>query len=410
MRRFLTVIALSSLAACAAPDGQGPIALAVQDLHPPAGESSGEPFLSSSEDAVFLSWLEKSPEGGHQVRVARLDPDGDWGEARTVARGDDFFVNWADFPSVITGADGRLWAHWLERVEGGGLAYAIRIAHSGDDGASWSAPWTPHEDGTPTEHGFVSLFPWGEGVGIAWLDGRNFAPAPGGEEPTEEMTLRFRQAGGESGPGDEVLLDPRVCECCQTDVAVTEEGPVLVYRDRSPEEVRDTYLARWTPEGWEEGAAVHADGWVIGGCPVNGPAVDGRGRQVVVVWFTGAQDLPKVLAAFSQDGGRTFADPIRVDAGSPAGRVDVRLRDDGTALVSWLERTEGGGAELRLAWLTAQGGLGDSFVVSSSSAARASGFPRMTLVPWNPTGALLAWTDVSDPERSRIRVVLLELH
>jgi hypothetical protein len=223
------------------------------------------------------------------------------------------------------------------------------------------------------------------------------------------MAVRFRQAGGQDGPGVEVVVDERTCDCCQTDVAITGEGPIVAYRDRSPDEVRDVYVARWSPEGWTEGAPVHEDGWVIAGCPVNGPAVDASGRRVVVAWFTGAQDQPRVHAAFSDDGGRSFASPVRVDGGNPAGRVDVRFREDGSALVSWLERTDGDQAELRVAHVSSGEGVLESTTVSSSSAVRASGFPRMTIPPWNASAALLAWTDVSDPERSRIRLALVEL-
>lgn len=407
MLRPVSILALSALAACAAEAPPERTPVSVHELEPPAGEGSGEPYVSSSEDAVFLSWIEASPAGGHDVKVARLDGGG-WGQARTVAHGEDLFVNWADFPSVVQGARGRLWVHWLQRVEGPGLAYAIRVSSSGDGGATWSEPWTPHEDGTPTEHGFVSLFPWGDGVGLAWLDGRQYASGPGGEEPTREMTVRFRRAGP-TGPGDEVLVDARACDCCQTDVAVAADGPVLVYRNRTEEEVRDVYVARWTPDGWTEGVPVHDDGWVIGGCPVNGPAVDALGARVVVAWFTGAGDQPRVRASFSEDGGRTFGAPWQVDDGNPAGRVDVRLLEDGRALVSWLERTDGDGAEVRLAPVDAAAGRGDAWTVSRSSSARASGFPRMARVPWDPAAVVLAWTDVSDPERSRIRAAQVEL-
>ena len=408
MRRLLSATLFLSLCACA---GEQPAARpdpVIRELATPAREGSGEPYLSSGEDAVIMSWLEAAPEEGHELRVARLGPDG-WSEPVVAARGGDLFVNWADFPSVVTDAAGRLWAHWLQREPGEGLAYAVRVTTSEDGGATWSEAWTPHEDGTPTEHGFVSLFPWDRGIGLTWLDGRGYAPGPSGEEPTREMTVRFRFAGGPDGPGPEGLLDGRACDCCQTDVALTDEGPVVVYRDRTAEEVRDIHIARWTSDGWTEGVPVHEDGWVISGCPVNGPAVDAAGRRVAVAWFTGALEQPRVNVAFSDDGGRTFAAPIRVDAGDPAGRVDVRTRADGGALVSWLERTGGDRAEVRLARVLPDGAIEWSAAVSASSAARASGFPRMTLAPWDPDEVLLAWTDVTDPERSRVRVARVEV-
>jgi len=41
-------------------------------------------------------------------------------------------------------------------------------------------------------------------------------------------------------------LDTRVCECCQTSVAMTAEGPVVVYGDCSEaeKEIRDISIVR----------------------------------------------------------------------------------------------------------------------------------------------------------------------
>lgn len=393
--------------ACGPGDPGGPAELRVEEVASPAGPGSGQPFLSTSVDAVVLTWQERDQDGGHAVRVARLGTDG-WSATGTVARGADLFVNWADFPASASDARGRVWVHWLQRLRGDGLAYAVRLAHSDDGGASWSEAWTPHEDGTATEHGFVSLLPWGDGMGLTWLDGRNYAPGPGGEEPTREMTVRWRALGADGVWGSEVVLDERACDCCQTGAAVTDEGPVVVYRDRTVDEVRDVGVTRWTPEGWTPGVPVHDDGWVIAGCPVNGPAVDARGRAVVVAWFTGAGDEGKVRVAFSDDAGRTFAPPVQVDGGDPAGRVDALLQADGSAVVAWLERTGGDEAELRLARVTRDGSL-RAGRVAGTQAARASGFPRMASVPWDPEAVLLAWTDVADADAPRVRLVRVEL-
>ncbi|MGD8321753.1 MAG: sialidase family protein [Gemmatimonadota bacterium] len=414
MRRLLSLASVLLVFGCS---GDGRPSLRVTRLDVPAGEGSGEPFVSSLEDAVLLSWLERAPGGGHDLWVSRLGPDG-WEGRQRVAHSERFFVNWADFPSVSRGGDGALWAHWLERREGPGLAYDVRVARSEDAARTWSPAWTPHEDGTPTEHGFVTVFPRDAGVGLVWLDGRGYAPGPDGSEPPREMSLRFREAAaatpgtgaaprviGAAGP--ETLLDGRTCDCCQTDVALTPEGPLVVYRNRTEEEIRDIYISRWTEGAWSEGVPVHDDGWVMAGCPVNGPAVDAREGRVGVAWFTGAGDTPAVYVAFSTDAGETFGDPVRLDRGNPAGRVDLRLREDGRAVVSWLERTQGG-AELRVAVADEGGRPGRDAVVASASAARASGFPRMALAPWDPSAVILAWTDVLEGDVTRVHAARIE--
>jgi hypothetical protein len=375
----------------------------VHALQSPAGVGSGEPFLSTSEDALTMSWLEAMPGGGSELRVARLTEAG-WDASRGVVAGEDLLVNWADFPSVTVGGDGALWAHWLVRRSGPGFAYDIHLASSSDGGATWSDAWMPHEDGTTTEHGFVTLFPEAEGIGLVWLDGRGYERGPDGGAPTREMTLRSR-TGGASGPtAPEVLLDARTCDCCQTDVARTARGLVAVYRDRSMDGLRDIYVTRRVEGRWTEGVAIHDDGWAIDGCPVNGPAVDARGDRVAVAWFTAADDVPRVFLAYSEDGGASFGSPVRVDDGDPSGRVDVRLLADGTTLVSWLERDGEGSAALRVAPFGQDGPRGDPVSVAASSAERASGFPRMTVAPWSDREVVVAWTDVSVADRPQVRV------
>ena len=417
----------------------------LRELDSPAGPGSGQVHLEARGDVVVMSWLEPAdPDargGAYRLRVSRME-DGRWTEAGTVARSDSFFVNWADFPSVTPVGDGRLVGHWLERGPEGGYDYGVRVARSDDGGGSWSEPWTPHEDGTPQEHGFVTLFPvGGGGTGLVWLDGRDYeaharaeegedagggAPArsreAAGTDPGErdtagelrpspggpQMALRFRAMGPEGSPwGPSVTVDPRVCDCCQTDAATTADGVLVVYRDRSPGEVRDVYAARFGGEGWSEPTPVHDDGWVIGGCPVNGPAVSASGPRVVVAWFTAAGDVPRTRVAFSDDGGRSFGAPTDVGQGNPAGRADVELLEDGSALVSWLERgggEDGEGARILVRRVRPDGSTSPVSEIAASTAARASGFPQ--LVRTGSGEVVAAWTDV---EADRVRVVRAEV-
>jgi len=394
-----------SLAGACAPD-LPPITLALEEITSPAGEGSGEPFLSSFGDTVYMSWLEAVDGGGHDLRFARF-VGGGWDAPGVIASSDRFFVNWADFPSLTRGPDGALWAHWLERGSEGGYDYGVRITRSGDGGLTWSDPWTPHEDGTPTEHGFVSTVAVDGSLGFLWLDGRSFVPGTGGGEPAMEMALYFRLAtqGGPAGP--ETLVDARVCDCCQTDMALTSEGPVAVYRDRSPDEIRDIRVARMRGGAWTAGTLVHEDGWETAACPVNGPAVAARGEEVAVAWFSASGGVPRVNVAFSSDAAASFDEPVQIDEGSPAGRVDLVLLGDGSALVSWLERTGGERAEVLARRVERNGRVGARLSVSVSSSERASGFPRMAEA--SDGSVVVAWTDVAEiTPRVRVARIALE--
>ncbi len=384
------------------------------EIPSPAAPGSGQPFLAPAGGGVWMSWTEPSP-AGHRVAVSQYDGSG-WSQPATVAEGDAFFVNWADFPSVHSFQGGLLVAHWLQRGGQGTYDYGVRLSWSEDRGATWSPPWTPHEDGTPTEHGFVSLFERGGEVWAAWLDGRAMT-VPGGSMSVRARSLPRDLAGANgtgapdavreaafASPGPEMVVDGRVCECCQTDAVVASGVPVLVYRDREEGEVRDIAVRRFLDSGWTSGVPVHEDGWVIGGCPVNGPALAARGSRVAVAWFTAPEDRPQVNVAFSDDGAATFGAPLRVDSGQPAGRVDIVLLDDGSALATWLERGAGG-ARILSRRVEPGGRMGDPLRLADTDAGRASGFPRIARL--GADRLMLAWTDPSG--ESRVRVAVLPL-
>ncbi|MGH7664594.1 MAG: sialidase family protein [Gemmatimonadaceae bacterium] len=406
---FPAVTALTVTALACQPSDARELELAsVETLPSPAGDRSGEPNLATGPDGrIYLSWLEAAGDSAHTLRFAMLDDSG-WSEPRTIATGSNWFVNWADFPSIVALPDGRLAAHWLERNAEGTYTYDVRITQSADGGATWSEPVTPHRDGTSSEHGFVSFYAaGGDSLGVVWLDGRKYAG-----KGTKEMQLAQTTIAPDGSLGEERILDTRICDCCQTSAARIPDGLAVVYRDRSADEIRDISIIRNVNGHWTEPALVHADGWHIAACPVNGPAIAARGNSVVVAWFTGAGDTARVRVAFSDDAGATFGAPIRVDEGTPAGRVDValggRVDDPATpeagAIVTWVERTGGENAEVLARRVMSNGSLGDALTVTASSAARASGFPQMVRTD---DAVVFAWTAPTEPARVRTARVVL---
>ena len=390
---LLIPAAMAALSACADsnPDEPGNII----DVPVPAAAGSAQPNLSRSRDGtVVLSWIEPAADNA-ALRFATLDAKG-WSNPITIASGDRWFVNWADFPSVVK-LNEELWAsHWLIKRPGGNTyAYDIAIALSHDDGRSWSEPVTPHSDGTPTEHGFVSLYPWQGGAGALWLDGRDMAidhaqihnHAGGG------MTLRSAVINADGRVSDERLVDGLVCDCCQTDIASNTDGPIAVYRNRTRNEIRDIYVTRFVDGEWEESRPVAEDDWVIGGCPVNGPAIAASDDDVVVAWFTAANDNPKVRLVRSSDRAETFGDAYDVAGDRAIGRVDVVMLANGDAVVSWLQGVADGAGEILIRRISPNGEAGRPATVARTSAGRMSGFPQLAVLG---DELVVAWTDVDD--------------
>ncbi|MGH9959519.1 MAG: sialidase family protein, partial [Pyrinomonadaceae bacterium] len=160
-------------------------ALTIRASDSPTDGDSREPDLYATQDGrIILSWVEKIGAKRYALRTAARDASG-WSDARIVAEGENWFVNWADFPSVIALQDGSLAAHWLVKSGSGTYAYDVKITRSKDAGKTWSKPVVPHLDKTKTEHGFVSLIPLSGGrVGAVWLDGRNLEGVKDDEEHT----------------------------------------------------------------------------------------------------------------------------------------------------------------------------------------------------------------------------------
>ncbi len=382
----------------------GPL-MDLKSVTSPTPAGSAEPHLAVSPDGVvWMSWLERRPKGGHALRGARL-AGARWTSPFTIAQGDSFFANWADFPTLLPRGGDHLVAHYLWKSGAGTYAYDVRLTRSKDGGRTWSAPRVPHRDGTPTEHGFVSLMPALGGTRAVWLDGRqsvrdsagHMLPVP---EGSAEMTLRTTVLADDGTLTDERELDGRVCDCCQTAAVAIPGGALVAYRDRTADEIRDIQLTRMEGGRWSKPYPLHVDGWKIAGCPVNGPALAASGDRVAVAWFTGANDTSRVRVAFSDDRGAHFGAPVEVDEGAPLGRVHILLLEGGDALVGWLE-SRGKEALFQVRRVAGDGTTGSVMTVARTSTARSSGFPRLAR---SGNQVVLAWTEGGKPSHVRTAI------
>jgi hypothetical protein len=234
--------------------------LAAEPLPSPAGADSSAPQLTAEGNRAILSWMERE-EPRAALKFAERTASG-WSAARTVVSGTDLVVNAADVPSVRALAGGTLVAQWLQENGPDPEAYNLRLAWSTDGGATWSKPVSPHRDGTKTQHGFASLFQApGAGLGVVWLDGR--ATDPESPKATGNMSLRAATFSPTARQLGESTIDARVCECCPTSVATTSEGPIVAFRNRSDNEVRDIFVSRLVEGRGTKPSALHDDGWEL---------------------------------------------------------------------------------------------------------------------------------------------------
>ena len=383
------VAVLAAQLARSAADTAAP--LKIDALPSPAGANSSEPQFTAQGDRVILSWVELNGERA-TLKFAERTPAG-WSTAQTVASSTHFFVNAFDVPSVRALADGTLAAHWEERLgaDENSDASKVMLSWSRDQGRTWSAPVSPHHDGTQTEHGFVSLFQApGAGLGLMWIDGRATNP----KTESGDMSLRSAVYDAAGKQLRETVVAPRVCECCSTSATDTSDGVIVAFRNRSAAEVRDIYVTRFAEGRWSAPAIVHADGWMIDACPINGPAVAARGRDVAVAWFMAKGDQGRAFVAFSHDAGRTFGAPVRVDDVGSFGRLGVQLLDDGSAAVMWVEKASPR-TQLRARIVTPAGVRSAPVTVADTEGSR---YPRMMRY----RGELVfSWTDTDKGSQVR---------
>ena len=378
---------------------------AVHDWPLPSTIGSAQPDLALTPDGrVLLSWISSLSGRRNALQFVAMADNGHWQSApRTIAVGNTLMANWANVPHIAQTADGALWVQFMQQ-HGEGHAGDVALSRSTDGGFNWSAPIAVNDDGVEAEHGFAALWPaTSDSVGVAWLNGGeagdegmhhgNAGMAHGGDMHHQGRTgLRAAVFDMNLQRSGESVLDPKTCDCCQSEIVATSRGPLLAYRDRSDAEVRDIVVVRNHGQAWGKPVPVHADGWVMPGCPVNGPSIAADGDNVVVAWYTAANDKPLVQVARSTDAGDSFAAPVVLEQGEAVqGRAAVAL-DARQAFALWI-REDAGGQSLWLSRRTPDLAreLQRIEVAKLQGRGRATGYPQIVL---RNGDAYIAWTDI----------------
>lgn len=379
----------------------------ISSMHSPAPQNSELPFLySDNAGNTFLSWVERgSGESMFKLMYSKLN-DNNWAIPSEISRSDSWFVNWADYPSIIAYSGDAIAAHTLQKIPGNTYSYNVNIILN-ENSDKWGDPFVLHNDSTATEHGFVSMVPIGKNkFWAAWLDGRRTEDRSDKEyfNLNKAMTLRAAFIDSSGTIGNRSLIDDSVCDCCQTSMVMTDKGPFIAYRNRTGDEIRDIYYSRYEGGSWTEPAPVFNDEWKIGACPVNGPKVAAKDSLVAVAWYTGAGEKSTVKTAVSNDYGKTFGVPIIINREGTSGRVDIEITDQNTIFVSDINKDKD------TYYLTAHKvNLEERSVtshrISELSGSRRSGFPQMELVEEK---LIFAWTDVKNDTVTQVQTAALK--
>ena len=72
----------------------------IEDLVSPAIGNSSLPYLiKGNDDNLYLSWIEQGDSNKASLKYAMLNGES-WSQPELIAQGDDWFVNWADYPMM----------------------------------------------------------------------------------------------------------------------------------------------------------------------------------------------------------------------------------------------------------------------------------------------------------------------
>ena len=394
MKKFTIILSFLTIFSCTSKD------VVVKEISFLHENSNAQPSLVSGEGSLSLSWISSNEGKKSTLNFSQLK-EGKWINTQTIATGSNWFVNWADFPAHAIN-ENLILSSYLKKSDSGTYTYDVILSLQKLSGEKVKEDFLLHTDGVKAEHGFVSIIPnHNQGFFITWLDGRNTVDKDldGYHKP---MTIRFAEITNKGDIIDESELDSATCDCCQTSIAVTNKGPVVVYRDRSDKEVRDIYIARKINGIWGVPTPIHNDGWEINGCPVNGPKVASNSNNLAISWFTVSNEKPTVNLSFSKSNGASFGTPIKINDDDAIGRVDVAFLNPQEVLVSYIEGDDVG-TYLRIKKVSIDGKVSAPITISKIDGGRNSGVPQLEILD---NEAFIVWT-VFEGKKNQLKAVKL---
>ena len=404
MLRYLAFISImiSLLVSCKTETSKSEPAVLVNNRHTaiieiknPSLINSSLPRLYSNGEDLLMSWIQNK-DSIASLKYSKFNGI-NWTAPTEIISGSDWFVNWADFPAIADN-NGSVLTNILKKSAEGTYTYDIHLQLYSKQKNTWKNNILLNQDGIKSEHGFVSMLPYNnDSFFVTWLDGRTLVGVP---KENEQMTLRAAFIDAEGEISNDILLDDKTCECCNTAATMTSNGPIVAYRDRSDTEIRDISIVRFVNGNWTAPKNVYQDHWEIPGCPVNGPAIDSFNDAVALAWFTAENDNPRIQVSFSENQGETFGLQYRVDNGNAIGRVDIVMIDQNNAVVSWME-PDGIDTLIQILKVSSNGEKNIPITITKTRSERSSGFPQLELVG---DRLYVAWTSLED-KKPTIKIV-----
>jgi len=291
-------------------------------------EAALGPDIVASGDRLAMSWTERRDDAD-ELHLATWSPTEGLATARVAS--DDVVVGLARKPSIAWGDDGTVWVSftsgdprgsslWLARATNGLAEVEVeRIATAG-----------PDQLPTLLDQPEVRVGPDGD----VWLMVKAEV-----DHPTVELWL---------GRGtDDFDLQPvtpfpgRPCECCPHQLDFTPDGEALLTIRNDQQNLREIWVARAGrgSTDFDRVQQVSTTGWIVPGCPFDGPRMAARrDPRLVVTWVDATEGVTRPWLARSDDGGASWREEEALLEGRGTAFAYPLVVDDGTSL--WVAAEE----------------------------------------------------------------------
>lgn len=335
----------------------------------PPGRAAMAPELAVGADgAVYLIWLERTPQGESLAAAGAASSAGHTHLAETdlwfAASTDDgrsfsapTRVNttpgavWGfpvSKPRILVSRDGTLHVFYPGNAvdEGSGKAIVLPMySRSTDGGQSFAAPRTlgaiPTSDNSAlVSGGLANAECFGTmtsddrgGVYTYWIDTRDMSP----EAPLGKIFSAVSLDNGRTFGDDFEVFPADSCPCCQI-TATTHQGRIyMATRQVGPDGNRDPAIAVSSDRGGSFAPRVRWGGapWVINGCPLKATALAVDGKHVYAASHNGGADPVGAYLSRSTDGGRSFGPALLLHPGALVSDAPVLAVLRGTVIAAW---------------------------------------------------------------------------
>ena len=216
-------------------------------------------------------------------------------------------------PKLAFGPNDRVAVTYASRDEKyNGHAF---IARSADGGKTFSEP-QPITTDSPSQRFETAAFDPNGRVFVAWIDKRNVAAAKkqGKKYAGAALAYAWDDKPGGALEAASIARD-NSCECCRIAVAFKSSGqPVVMFRNIFDGGIRDHATITFSDAG-KPGQLyrVSQDDAKVDACPHQGPSLAiGSDGAYHATWFALGRKLKGVYYAHSEDGGKTFSEPLRI--------------------------------------------------------------------------------------------------